>query len=113
MSNSKFRPIQPEDLLSIKTIADVRLSPDGSRIAYTLTEINAEKDEYRTSIWIVPAQGGEPIQFTHGPKRDTAPRWSPDGRWLAFLSDRDGEPAQLYAMPTNGGEARNLMLHST
>ena len=50
MANSKPQPIQPEDLLLIKAIADVQLSPDGSRIAYTLTEMDAEKDKYRTSI---------------------------------------------------------------
>ncbi|MCA1554877.1 MAG: S9 family peptidase, partial [Chloroflexi bacterium] len=64
------RPIQPEDLLGIKTVSDVQLSPDGTRIAYVLTTIDTPHDEYRSHIWIVSADGGEPIQFTHGPKHD-------------------------------------------
>jgi len=107
MSQSKSRLIQPEDLLLIKTIPEVHISPDGSLIAYTLTEIDAEQ-EYLTSIWIVPTEGGEPTQVTRGPKRYTAPRWSPNGTELAFLSDGDGGPVQLYVMPVGGGEARKL-----
>lgn len=102
------RPVELSDLFAIKTIADPQLSPDGGRVAYTLSTIDAEADEYRTSIWVAPTNGGEPLQFTRGPKRDHSPRWSPDGQRLAFLSDRDGEQAQLYLMPAHGGEARKL-----
>lgn len=108
MSDATGRRIEPEDLLAIKTVGEVRISPDGTRVAYILVEVDVEKDEYRTSIWTVPARGGEPVRFTRGPKRDTAPRWSPDGQWLAFLSDRDDEHAQLYLIPATGGEARKL-----
>ena len=100
---------EPEDLLAIKTVADAQLGPDGSRVAYTVTEIDAEVDEYRSAIWVVPAAGGEPARLTRGPKRDGAPRWSPDGRWLAFLSDRDdGTHPQLYLLPAGGGEPVKL-----
>jgi dipeptidyl aminopeptidase/acylaminoacyl peptidase len=104
--------VQPEDLLAIKTVADVQLSPDGRRIAYTVTEIDAAQDENRAAIWVVRVDGRavseHPVQFTRGPKRDTAPRWSPDGSLLAFLSDRESEDAQLYVIPADGGEARQL-----
>ncbi len=108
MSDERPRPMQADDLLAIKVAADVRLSPDGRRAAFTLTEIAPEQDEYRSAIWMAPVQGGEPRQFTRGPKRDSGPRWSPDSAWLAFLSDRDGEVPQLYVMSANGGEPRRL-----
>lgn len=102
------RPVQVADLLAIQSVSDVQLSPDGTRIAYVLTQIDAEKDEYRSSTWLVPSNGGEPVQFTRGAKSESAPRWSPDGRWLAFLSDRAGGEAQLFLLPTGGGEPRQL-----
>jgi len=102
------RPVEPEDLLALRTIADVQLAPGGQRVAYTLTEIDAAADDYRSAIWVVPASGGEPRRLTHGSRRDSAPRWSPDGRWLAFLSDRDGGAPQLYLLPADGGEARKV-----
>src|SRR5689334_7610062 len=102
------RQIQSEDLLAIKTVSDIQLSPDGARMAYVLSEIDAEKDAYRTSIWVGRSDGGEPERFTRGPGHDSAPRWSPDGSRLAFLSDREGENAQLYVMPVDGGEGRRL-----
>src|ERR1043165_9236713 len=108
MTSETARPITPADLYALKTIGDVQLSPDGAHIAYTLTSIDRESDDYRNSIWVVPFGGGVPTQFTRGIKNDTAPRWSPDGQWLAFLSDREGKPAQLYLMPAHGGEAHKL-----
>ncbi len=102
------RPVQVEDLAAIKTVADVQLSPDGRSVAYALTEIVLDRDAYRSRIWVVPTHGEEPVPLTQGPGRDTAPRWSPDGQSLVFLSDRDGRPPQLYRMPADGGEPRKL-----
>ncbi|HET7768013.1 MAG TPA: hypothetical protein VFN74_04505, partial [Chloroflexota bacterium] len=103
------RPVEVEDLYAIKGVADAQVSPDGKRVAYVVSEIDRELDDYRTSIWVVAADGSEvPRRFTFGPKTDSAPRWSPDGASLAFLSDRDGGAPQLYVMPAGGGEGRKL-----
>jgi Tol biopolymer transport system component len=96
------------DLLAFKTIPDLDISPDGARVAYVVTWIDTEKDEYRSTIHVAPTDGGAPVEFTRGPTRDSAPRWSPDGAQLAFLSDRAGGERQLYVMSTRGGEPRQL-----
>jgi len=104
--------MQPQDINEIVNASDPRISPDGSRIAYVVTEIDAEANEYRSAIWVVPFDGSaEPVQFTAGERRDTTPRWSPDGRWLAFASSRGEDPktpSNLYVIPATGGEARKL-----
>jgi len=109
MTTSVGRGMQPEDLLRLKSIDEVQLSPDGRLVAFVVREIDASKDEYRSAIWVVPTDGSrKPTQFTRGPKIDRAPRWSPDGQTLAFLSDRAGGRPQLYTMPVGGGEPRQL-----
>ncbi len=105
--------LRPEDVYELTSASDPRVSPDGRLIAYSVTRIDRDESAYRSAIWVVPVDGSEePRQFTSGERRDTSPRWSPDGRWLAFASDRDGDAktakAQLYVMPAHGGEARKL-----
>ncbi|MGE5674465.1 MAG: S9 family peptidase [Mycobacterium leprae] len=99
------RKLQAEDLLAIKLAGDCQISPDGSRVAYTLQEISKEKNEYTSSIWLA-REGQSPVQFTSGAK-DNSPRWSPDGRYLAFVSNRSGSN-QVWLLPLEGGEARQL-----
>lgn len=99
------RGMEAKDITRIKWIGDAQISPDGTRVAFVVTTLSEEKDEYSANIWIVDRSGGTPRRFTTGPKRDGSPRWSPDGKQLAFISEReDKKRPQLYVMPANGGE---------
>ena len=100
----------PEDLTQIQFVTDPQLSPDGRRVAFVVTTLSEERDEYLSNIWVVDvAGGGMPRRFTAGPRRDLEPRWSPDGSRLAFLSERTAkDKLQLYVMPADGGEATKL-----
>jgi dipeptidyl aminopeptidase/acylaminoacyl peptidase len=104
--------MQPNDVYELVNAGDPRISPDGTRVAYTVTEVDSEANDYRGAIWVVPLDGSsEPRRFTSGERRDSAPRWSPDGKWLAFASNRGGDektPSNLYVIPAEGGEARKL-----
>src|SRR2546428_3781663 len=117
------RSITIEDLYQFKFLSRPRISPDGQRVAFVVTTIDDRKYEYRSSIWVVPSEGGEAKRFTAGPANTSSPTWSPDGRWLAFVSEREGEATgksekeqkqqgkgkpQIWLIPTDGGEARQL-----
>ena len=113
MAEHMPRGIQPEDLFRIAMVGDVVVSPDGAAICYVQTRLDRETDAYLSDLWLVPSAGmpGEAVQFTHGPRTVAQPRWSPNGRWLAFLADRaDKGRKQLWIIPTSGigGEARVL-----
>ena len=103
------RAMVPQDLIRIRFVTDPRISPDGRTVAFVLTTLSDDKDEYLSNIWVVSTAGGEPRRFTTGPRRDTSPRWSPDGSRLAFISEREpGKKGQLHVMPAAGGEATRL-----
>ena len=103
-----LRPVVIEDLLKLQFIASPELSPSGETIAYVKTHIDEKSYEYRSNVYVVLAEGGAPRQFTFGSKSDTAPKFSPDGKKLAFLSDRGGD-RQIWVMDlVTGGEARQL-----
>lgn len=101
-------PLSAEDFYQIKVLSDPQISPDGQWVAFVHSAVNRQENGYQNAIWLAPAAGGAPKPFTAGTHRDTCPRWSPDGRYLAFLSDRGGDKMQLYLMPLDGGEARRL-----
>ena len=109
MTQPPGRPMVPEDLFRIRFVSDPQLHPDGRRVAFVVTVLSEARDEYLSTIWVVDVSGGDARPFTRGPRRDTAPRWSPDGRWLAFVSEREKKgKGQLHVMPADGGEAVRL-----
>jgi len=108
MPPSRRRPIEADDVLRIAVVDEPRISPDGRSVAFVVTTVDRDANEYRSAIWLADVDGGEPRQFTGGESRDRAPRWSPDGGSLAFLSDRGGSKGQLFVITAAGGEARRL-----
>jgi dipeptidyl aminopeptidase/acylaminoacyl peptidase len=102
--------MRPQDVYRLTGVADPRLSPDGGSVAFVVWRIDQESNEYRSTIWLAPTDGSAPPgQVTFGHRRDADPRWSPDGGWLAFISNRDGDAMQLYVLPATGpGEPRKL-----
>ena len=101
------RPIEINDLGKIKYVGDPQISPDGSTVAYVVTEADIKGKTYHSAIWLSRADGSSARRFTQGTAKDVSPRWSPDGNCLAFLSDRSAKP-QLYVMPVHGGEPLQL-----
>jgi dipeptidyl aminopeptidase/acylaminoacyl peptidase len=100
------KPLTPEMTLKRWSISDLRLSPDGNRLAMVVSE-PAKSTGQRRNIWLYDFAARSLEQFSASTKSDSHPRWSPDGRALAFLSNRDGE-SQIYLIPLAGGEAKPL-----
>src|SRR5262245_9829904 len=99
-------PLAPEQALDRRSIGDLELSPDGSRLVFTVTDPPRGTARPR-ALWLMDVPGGQPRQITFSGKSDGSPRWSPDGAAIAFTSDRDGA-AQLYRLSLRGGEAEKL-----
>src|SRR6266480_2685240 len=134
--NSAPRGVTPEDYYSFEFISDPQISPDGKLIAYVVTKVDRAQNRRNSSIWMTATDGSRaPWQFTTSPQTSNSPRWSPDGKSLAFLSARiSGEsnspaspasaatpaatpaPAsspepprnQVYVLSMNGGEAKRI-----
>lgn len=99
--------LTPEGSLHLRSISDLQLSPDGQRLAFVVTESPKEQHRQR-HIWICDTASAAVRQFTYSEKSETSPRWSPDGKQLAFLSDREGDDDQIYLLRLDGGEAEPI-----
>jgi len=103
------RTITTEDLYRFELIQDVRISPDGRWVVWVVQRVDRKSEKKFSNLWLAPTDGGRPRQFTVGDQVDTSPRWSPDGKTIAFLSNRgDEKQMQIYLIPVDGGEARPL-----
>jgi dipeptidyl aminopeptidase/acylaminoacyl peptidase len=102
------RPIEIDDLFRVRSVGDPRISPDGEWVAYTISAKNEKEDNSDTDVYMSPLLGGEAIQMTASDKSENSPRWSSDGRYLAFLSGREGKKSQVWLLDRRGGEAVKL-----
>ena len=93
-----------DQLIELKRPGGVALSPDGTKVAFTVNETNWDDNAYETEIFIVDTKGGSPLQLTRAKKSSSGPAWSADGKWIAFSSDRS-DKRQLYLISPAGGEA--------
>jgi dipeptidyl aminopeptidase/acylaminoacyl peptidase len=105
-------PLTFDDMLSWGRVADPQISPDGKWVAYTVTYYSKETNKGNSDIWLVSINGGEARRLTNSPKADNSPRWLPDGKSIAFISARDGDP-QIYTVAAAGGEPVKVSSIST
>ncbi|MFZ0821980.1 MAG: S9 family peptidase [Candidatus Acidiferrales bacterium] len=105
------RAITFDDLISMQRVSDPHASPDGKWVAFTVATPDKEANRNASNIWLVPLAGGEAMALTRS-GHDNSPRWSPDGKQIAFLSSRDGE-SQIYLISVDGGEATKASSIST
>ncbi|HEU6453056.1 MAG TPA: S9 family peptidase [Gemmatimonadaceae bacterium] len=100
------RAIAPSDVYNLRSVGDPQISPDGKWVAYTVSTVDSAKDRNVSHIWMTSWDGAHTIQATSSRESESTPRWSPDGRYLSFLSSRGGaDDSQLWLMNRLGGEA--------
>ena len=102
------RPLTVDDLFALEELDDPQVSPDGAWVAFTRKALDRKKDAANVDLAMVALSGGEPLRLTSHEKGESSPRFSPDGRHLAFLSAREGKHTQVWLLDRRGGEAIKL-----
>jgi dipeptidyl aminopeptidase/acylaminoacyl peptidase len=109
MPRPKKRVITAEDLYRFHLMDSCKISPDGKHVVFDLQRVDKKTQKKYANLHVVPTRGGRARQFTYGDHVDSQPQWSPDGKHIAFLSNRKDETqAQIYLIPLGGGEARQV-----
>ncbi|NGX15427.1 S9 family peptidase [Wenzhouxiangella sp. XN24] len=105
----ELKPLDAETIWELQRLDGPAISPDGEQAVVAVTRYEVKDDEGITDLWLVPTDGGDARQLTTYSGSDSSPAWSPDGRYIAFVSKRgDDEKSQIYIIPVGGGEARRL-----
>jgi dipeptidyl aminopeptidase/acylaminoacyl peptidase len=100
------RAFTPADWYRVQTVGSAAISPDGRQVAFTVTRAREAENDRHTEVWVVPAAGGEPVRYTAPGHSSSNPRWSPDGQYLYFTSNRPGGRGNTWVLRMHGpGEA--------
>jgi dipeptidyl aminopeptidase/acylaminoacyl peptidase len=103
------RPLRATDIFRVRDVRDPQISPDGKWVAYTVTIADSARDKNDTDVWMASWDGKENLRITSTKESESQPRWSPDGRYLSFVSSRDGgKGGQIWLLDRRGGEATRL-----
>ena len=107
-AHAHARNLQVDDYFRIRDVEDAQISPDGKWVAYIVTTHDLKGDKDKKRIWMTAAAGGDAIALSNEDANSTRPRWSPDGKYLGFLSERGSEKKQVWLLRCGGGEAEQL-----
>lgn len=111
------RPIVPADVYRLQDVSNPQVSPDGNWVAYELSTVDSAKDKRNKDIWMISWDGKQNVQLTNRPEDEATPRWSPDGKYISFLSSRkddnkkdddEDNDAQLWLLNRLGGEGKKI-----
>ncbi|MDN5287067.1 MAG: family peptidase [Mucilaginibacter sp.] len=109
LAQTAKKPFKPTDFYHIPTLADPQLSPDGKWIAYSLSEVDSVKDKRISHLWMQSYDGKQSIELTQGDEPISTPKWTPDGKYISYLSEKDSKTGgQIWLMDRRGGEGKKL-----